>query len=352
MNYRHSLEEASEYANLAMLIMADQQIPPHPNNYAIWFNYFSGAFPELRRTLDRLLNGQKQLTEESNDQVYRRFCSDGYDDRPLHLAAKKMETELGTLLDVVERAERGAADYHKTLQTASGEIGSAEDASSFRDMISRLLSETRLMADHSRQLERKLNQSASRISQLTEELEAARREAVTDGMTGVANRKLFDTILRQAAMDAMENAEPLSLLFMDVDHFKKFNDTFGHQVGDLVLKLLATLLQKNIRSDDTAARYGGEEFAVVLPQTDLDSAVAIAETIRRDVANKALIQRNSREKLSRITVSVGVATLAVGEPLRRLIERADQALYAAKRRGRNNVVSERHLTDHGLKLVK
>lgn len=323
-----------------MLLMEEQRIVPHPRNFTVWYNYFSGAVPELRRTLDALLNSDQRFTEPRNEQVYRKFCVDSQDDRPLHLMAKKMEAELGTLLSVLDRAERGAARYEETLQTASGEIGDSDDAGQLKDIIARLLDETRSMADHSREVESKLNQSANRISQLTDELAIARREAMTDPLTNLANRKVFDTLLAKTTADSAEQGYPLSLLLVDVDHFKRFNDTYGHPVGDQVLKLLAAILRKNIRKRDTAARYGGEEFAIVLPHTTLAAAMELAEGIRRDVASQSLVQRGSRATIARITVSTGVAMLRPGEPVWRFIERADEALYLAKQRGRNQVTSE------------
>jgi diguanylate cyclase len=216
-----------------------------------------------------------------------------------------------------------------------------------KDLIGRLLVETRSMIDHSRDVELKLTQSGTRISQLTEELEVARREAMTDALTGLANRKLFDAMLRQASMDSLESGEPLSLLFIDVDHFKTFNDTYGHQVGDQVLKLLALMLNNNIRGQDTAARYGGEEFALILPQTALSGATLVAKKICAKVGTKAVVRRKTGGKLGQITISIGVATLAVGESLRQFVARADQALYVAKKRGRNGVATERDLLRQG-----
>ena len=344
MEYCHSLEDAGEYAQLAMAMMDDQHISPHPNNFAVWYNYFAGTFPELKKALDVVLDKNDQVTENYITRVYRTFCSSPYETLPLHIMVEKMAGELSTLLVTMKQAGTGAARYGKTLEVASGEIGRQQHVDGVRDLIGRLLLETRAMIDQSREVENKLTQSAARINQLTEELEVARREAMTDALTGLANRKVFDMILRQASMEALDTGEPLSLLFLDVDHFKAFNDTYGHQVGDQVLKLLAFMLNKNIRGQDTAARYGGEEFALILPQTALSGATQVATKICTQVAAKAVVQRHTRGQLGQITVSIGVATLAAGEPLRQFIARADQALYLAKKRGRNCVATERDLT--------
>jgi diguanylate cyclase len=146
----------------------------------------------------------------------------------------------------------------------------------------------------------------------------------------------------------METGQHLCLLLFDIDHFKKFNDSFGHNIGDQVLKLLASVLRESVKGQDTAVRYGGEEFAVILPNTEIKGAFTVAENIRRRIIGKELIDRKSGDRLGRITVSAGVAQFAPGEPLRELVERTDRALYAAKNSGRNRVVSEEELSDREL----
>jgi diguanylate cyclase len=140
--------------------------------------------------------------------------------------------------------------------------------------------------------------------------------------------------------DAFEKNEPLSLMMTDIDHFKNFNDSFGHLTGDQVLRLVAMSVKQNVKGQDTAARYGGEEFAVVLPNTVLRSAITVADHIRRAVMTKELMKRSTGEHLGRITISIGVATLHPGDTAQMLIERADTCLYAAKRHGRNRVLCE------------
>jgi diguanylate cyclase len=150
---------------------------------------------------------------------------------------------------------------------------------------------------------------------------------------------MLDFVLREAAIEAMDTGDPLSLLLLDIDHFKQFNDTYGHTIGDQVLKLLGGTLRDSIKGQDTAARYGGEEFAVILPRTAATDAAKLAENIRQRITNKSVVNRKTGGTLGRVSVSIGVAQMRLGEPIRRFVERADQALYTAKRTGRNRVVS-------------
>src|SRR5690606_14455509 len=172
-----------------------------------------------------------------------------------------------------------------------------------------------------------------------------RRESMLDPLTKIANRKSFDEGIEAAIGEADANDAPLCLLIIDIDHFKNFNDTFGHQTGDQVLRLIAMTLKSNIKGRDLAARYGGEEFVAILPHTDLRGAVIVAENIRKAVQAKELLKRSTGEKLGRITASFGVASYTFGDNSNTFIERADRCLYAAKRSGRNRVVSETELIE-------
>lgn len=343
MDYAHSLKQAAEYSGSAMMMMEEREVPANPNNFTVWYNYFSGAFPDLKQALDILLDSDLEFTEAHNAAFYRKFCSSPYEAIPAPLIAEKMEVELTAVLATLERAGRSAADYGTTLQTASGQLAGEQGGEDLKKLINRVLTQTRAMAEQSRDVEDKLKESSVQISQLREQLEVARSEAMTDALTGLANRKLFDATLRQTAMEAMETGQCLCLLLLDIDHFKKFNDSFGHHIGDQVLKLLASVLRESVKGQDTAVRYGGEEFAVILPNTALEGAITVAENIRRKIIGKELIDRKNGERLGRITISVGVGQFASGEPLRELIERTDRAMYAAKAAGRNRVVSEEKL---------
>ncbi|HUI96745.1 MAG TPA: diguanylate cyclase, partial [Xanthobacteraceae bacterium] len=144
---------------------------------------------------------------------------------------------------------------------------------------------------------------------------------------------------------AMESGKPLSIFLLDVDHFKQFNDKFGHQFGDQVLRLIAEVLKNSVRGEDLAARFGGEELVGVLPGVDIKVAATVAERVRQAIASREVRRRATGEILSSITVSVGVAQFAPGETLTSLFDRCDRALYAAKRGGRNRTVTELELAN-------
>lgn len=340
MEYTHSVEEAGAYSDAAQDLMRERRIPAHPNNYTLWYNYFSDEHPGLKQALDMLLSSQEPISEERGSIMFRKFCAHPFEAVPLHLIAEKMETEVATAVAALEQACNNAASYNESLEAAQGQITKVPNMSGLIQLMTTLLTQTRAMSHQSRDVEKQLRQSWSEVSQLREQLEGARKEAMTDALTGLANRKMFDFVMRESAAEAMETGEKLSILMLDIDHFKVFNDTYGHHVGDQVLKLLASVLRESLKGQDTAARYGGEEFVVVLPRTSVIDAAKVAEKIRQRVAGKVVIHRKTQEQLGRVHVSIGVTSFMFGEPLRRFIERADRALYRAKRNGRNCVMIE------------
>lgn len=161
------------------------------------------------------------------------------------------------------------------------------------------------------------------------------RLATTDGLTGLNNHRHFQEILSKELERAKRYKHPLSLLLMDIDHFKSFNDTYGHPVGDLVLKEIALCIQKSIRINDIPARYGGEEFTVIIPETTQANAMIIAERVRATIEKHVI---HSLEKQLRVTVSIGCATYPTqASSQQELIDLADKALYYSKEHGRNQV---------------
>jgi diguanylate cyclase len=178
---------------------------------------------------------------------------------------------------------------------------------------------------------------------IRDSLNKSEERARTDALTGLPNRHALDEFFRKAQIAAMEKGEPLSALLIDIDHFKSFNDNFGHGVGDQVLRLMAKVLRERVREIDLPARYGGEELIAVLPGADLAACAAVAERIRRSISECTITRRSTGEILPSITVSIGVGEFQMGESMADLIDRCDRALYLAKGTGRNRVVTENEL---------
>jgi diguanylate cyclase len=340
MNYdHHTPQQSATYCQQALTLMAARQIAPNPTNFAVWYCHVSGEWPSLSKALNALIGSGEKFTPERNAAIHAKFFATPYEALPLHSMAERIESELSTVLGSLEQASRSASEYGRFLESTTGEVATGNGGDDVRGILSRLLRHTRTMSLQTLELERQLQASSSEVAKLKTELDGARREALIDPLTGLGNRKMFDCVLREAAMVSTGTGEPLSLLLIDVDYFKKINDEFGHAVGDQVLRLLALVLGENIKGQDTAARYGGEEFAIVLPRTAGCDARKLAETIRERISEKQLVLRKTGKILGQVTVSIGVAEYASTESLSEFVERADQALYVAKQTGRNRVIA-------------
>ena len=177
-----------------------------------------------------------------------------------------------------------------------------------------------------------LRHYARALERQTRSLESQIAQARTDSLTGLANRRALDEELQRRYSESQRTGSPLSIMLIDVDHFKGFNDRHGHRTGDEALRVIAATLRDAMRQLDLVARYGGEEFVVLLPGTAIEGAILVAERTRQDLADSRF--RYDGKEFS-LTVSIGVAQLATNEHVSRMLQRVDQALYAAKGAGRN-----------------
>jgi diguanylate cyclase len=311
-----------------------------PRNYEIWYSYATGYNPSLNQMINELLARNGTLTEADLERIYSTFFSPTRITERIDKVGSRVADEISQVMAMIEAAAGSAMNYSENLADITEKIGGVKDRDSLRIIVESLVQTTNDMQMTNQSLEQKLNASKAEISQLQQNLEMVRHESLTDPMTGLSNRMYFDEALERAIADATARGEPLSLLMIDIDHFKRFNDSYGHLTGDQVLRLVAASLKQNVKGQDIAARYGGEEFSVILPNTALRSAVTVGDHIRRAAMSKELMKRSTGEHLGRITISVGAATLHRGDTPQSLIERADACLYAAKRNGRNRVICE------------
>src|SRR3954464_15109375 len=334
------LERTLAFAEIALGQIKALGQPAYPRNYEVWYAYATGYNPTLNQTINEMLARAGTLSSADIDQIYDTYLSPARLTDRIDNVGGQIVVEIDEVMAMIGNAVGSATNYTESLAHATQSLGSAKDRDGLRTIVETLVRATREMEDNNSQLEQRLKASKQEINQLQVNLEAVRHESLTDPLTSLANRKYFDQALEKSIAQSAASGEPLALLLTDIDHFKVFNDTFGHLTGDQVLRLVALAVKQNVKGQDVAARYGGEEFAVVLPGTKLRAALAVAEQIRRTVMTKELMKRSTGEHLGRVTVSIGVAVLQTGESGQSLIERADGCLYAAKRCGRNRVMCE------------
>lgn len=344
-------KRALGYADAAMELLKRSGIPPYPQFFELLYTYASGVNPSLNNRINAVFRGGDAPTLDLAETLYNEFLKSDVSDR-MSSVSERMHARIEAVHDAIDSAMTTANAYSGSLQSASGDLARNLDNAAVKALAGKLLAETRRMQDTNAALEQKLEASRDDIAALQRDLDDVRRESMLDPLTKIANRKSFDEGLAEAIASATGSSEPLCLVLIDIDHFKSFNDTYGHQTGDQVLRLVAMTLKSNIKGKDLAARYGGEEFVAILPATDIDSAVIVAENVRRAIHAKELLKRSTNEKLGRITASFGVASLDPADSAMTLIERADRCLYAAKHAGRNRVVSERDLASSGERTSK
>ncbi|WP_284358333.1 GGDEF domain-containing protein [Candidatus Phycosocius spiralis] len=324
-------------ADAALQSMKERSITPSPENYAVWLAYH-GSFPQqLRADMEMMIQAKRVIDDQVCDQVYITYFEDISIGSRMVKASGRIAAEMAGVRKDLQTAGLETRAYSKKLEFAKQELAKTDHAIITRDVVDGLVDATQEMANQSRHLEEKLAASDAEIEMLRGELERVRIEAATDPLTGLANRKEFEARMSDMFAASDRGGGPITLIMADIDLFKRVNDTFGHQTGDQVIKFVATVMERVKPDSGLVARLGGEEFALIAPMADRKAAIEIAENIRLAVESKRLVRRSSNEDLGKITVSLGVSQRRTGEKPQDLIERADAALYASKRNGRNQV---------------
>ncbi len=329
--------KGADLARRALEEMERRQIAPNPRNYYLWASYVSQDNPALAREIAIIIGSGQDFSEELSRGLFDKYFAHlGLNDDVL-AAGGKMQEELASVLTSLQKVGRNTHDYGLTLEGASGQLREENDPLALRQMVDTLAAATREMQQQSQSLENKLKETTTEVAQLRANLEKVREEALTDALTGIANRKRFEEALAEFADQSTQKGEPLCLAMADIDHFKKFNDTWGHPTGDQIIRFVAHTLQRISPEACLVSRYGGEEFALLAPGTDLEKTREIVESVRTAVERKKLMRKSTNENLGNITISIGVAQFAPGEDVWGFVERADKCLYASKLNGRNQV---------------
>jgi diguanylate cyclase len=332
--------EALKIGHQTIDLMGSNKITPSAQNYEVWLAYRLGALVELRREIDERIARGEQFTDATNQQIHERYFSSARLTAQMVATGEHIARELNGVITAINAAGESASDYGAELEAASSKLSAGVSPDALRDMLDGITRATLKMVSDNKGLTQQLQKSSRDMDDMRRTLRQVRAEAMTDSLTGLANRKLFDETLRNRLREASIERTPLCLVLCDIDHFKRFNDTWGHLTGDQIIRFVSSTLQRFAPQGGLAARYGGEEFAVVLPRMTLSAARELAERMRQTIESKTLVRKSTGEDLGRITVSSGVALARLDESPTALIERADALLYASKRTGRNRVTAE------------
>ncbi|MBB4379477.1 diguanylate cyclase [Bradyrhizobium sp. Rc3b] len=329
---------AASIAGRAMRSMAEQRIAPTPANFAVWFLYFGDGHEDLRNAIDLLIDHNRPFDARTNQDLFKTYVAPQVSAAVVD-TSERLQALMGAAKEFLATA---IADNHSQMQVISEVADQGKAGVDPKALVAQLMNELARAATRATRLEAGFAEKTRELDVIRDSLSRSEERARTDTLTGLANRRALDEFLRKARATAAWG-EPLSVLMLDIDHFKTFNDNFGHGVGDQVLRLMAKVLREKVREQDLPARYGGEELIAVLPDADLATCAEIAERIRRALAECTITRRSTGEVLPSISVSIGVAQYRAGEAVNDLIERCDRALYLAKGSGRNRVVTETEL---------
>jgi len=335
---KNSKDTSAELLRLSLSKLSKHNLPINPVNYSLIYFYMSGEDLNLNEKLDVFFDSGNDWSDEQAQQLFDKYicnCSAAQENSKLkeELLAT-VANILGMLIDLAGETAVSNASLEKHMES----LALSQEASDILHIASEIIAETRHFVDESKKFEDSLTDSTQEIETLKNELDDARRQATRDALTGLNNRRGFDSALSTTIKNIQKDTEPFCLLLIDIDLFKEINDTYGHLVGDKVLVGLSKVLRKHMRGSDYLSRYGGEEFAVILSETLITGAFSVAENLRKSIEKLRLKHIKTGQQIGQITISIGVASYRTGETELEVIERCDKALYRAKSLGRNRSV--------------
>lgn len=338
-NSNNQVELIKKIASQAWQQMSTISIPPSPENFLTWYAYYSNSNLDLKKEVDRLLESKTDFTPEVIRSLYK-FTHQG---QPNPDFFSEIHAETGEIITEISNGVRTTSNrnqlYQKHLGTLGENLKNVKNTNELQDVIHGLVNKSNKMESSSDSLHKLLKRASANIKKLEDRLEEVEKTANTDALTGIYNRYALEKKLSESCL-ALKSGTHFSLLMVDIDHFKQFNDTYGHRVGDVVLRSVAQTFAPQTPENAFSARYGGEEFVIILPDLKLTQALSVAEQLRETIARRKLRRESNGTTLGKITISLGVAEARAGDNGGSIVERADKALYRAKENGRNRVETE------------
>jgi diguanylate cyclase len=326
MKYHHSITEAQEYLNEVFSFLEEKELPCNPINYSVGYDFLSKMNKPLVKKLKQAIDTGQTLDPYFMESLYDDFIKE-----PPQFEDKNIRELTGTVGNLQAASDQSKSSIESLEQEIS--VVKQEQAGASPELLDLVEVATKTIKDNQAKLEACVAQAQEQTKQIQAELEQAKLEALTDNLTKIQNRKGLNKFFSDTTSAKPSN--DLAAVILDIDHFKTFNDTFGHLIGDVILRRLAKVLESATKQNGEAFRFGGEEFVIILPNVTIDKATSLAERLRTHVAKMQLKHMKTGEVLPPVTISLGVTMRQADEALEGLLNRADEALYEAKNAGRN-----------------
>ena len=327
----------------ALHSMREHAISTTPENISVWYHYAQGDMPQLKADIDKLIKRGEPFKEATCRDLYKRYFTE-MDRRKMDLLFTALRDLIFSLVEELGAFGGGVGHYGESLTDCANKLEQDIEEDELSELVARLRVETSEAKKVTEKAREKTDALSREIAELKTNLEELERSALEDSLTNVANRRAFDQVFGDFLSKSQEESLSCCLLLIDIDHFKSFNDKYGHQAGDKVLRFVAMMLRKLVKGQDFVARYGGEEFAIVLPSTSYEGGVSLSRSICNRISLSKLTVGESHLVVDPVTVSIGVSCSEKDDTPEKLFRRADACLYKAKEAGRNQVIGQHDLT--------
>jgi len=334
---KDTFAQSAAYLKQAVPLMIKYQIPTTPDNYHLWYNYVSASMPELNQAIEQTIKQQGTCSLITCERLYHQYLAT-QDEQQMEAMKLNLAAMANELSHSMQDAISDTGLFQEMLDKSFGKLSKIDDEGlSLEDtmkILRELVRESRDVRMSTMHFRNQLSNAEKEIKELREALNETRKLANEDALTSLLNRRAFDLEVE----GLIRCQQPFSLILVDIDRFKNFNDEYGHLLGDQVLRAFSKRLRDACKEGATAYRLGGEEFAMLIPHRSLALARQMAESMRRSIERMSILDRKSGRRIDHITASFGVGEFNGQESADCLVERTDKLLYKAKELGRNRVM--------------
>lgn len=338
MTYQDASPKAAEYLRQVIPLLNTHKLPATPVNYSVFYCYVAGASLALNEAVDNAIQQNKKFTTALLVELYEKYINGSAAIAQQEHIQETLNKVMNEASDEIQHANEDANSFDKTLNRHAATLSSLSDPDSAAMVLKQILDDTRQMVRSTNSLQARMHDTSAEVDKLKAELSAVKETAEKDALTGLKNRGTFDLKINDTVQNQSKQNLPSTIIMLDIDHFKRINDSFGHLVGDRVIRYVAALLTQIMGPDNFVARYGGEEFVVLIDNQPVEAAFKLAEKVRTAMGNSKLQRKDSGETIGKVTLSAGISVLRENDTIDSFIDRGDKALYEAKNTGRNKTI--------------